>query len=217
MPIFHVLSRGVDKRKIFLDDKDHFRFIHNLFELNDKNAVNHSLRRLHGKHREENKRELLVDIYAFCLMPNHYHLLISPRTEKAMPKFMKKLNMAYAKYFNIKYERRGTLFESRYKSVSVTNEAHFSHLPYYIHLNPLDLIAPEWRQKRLENLERAVEFLGSYRWSSYLDYIGKRNFPSVTNRTFLQEVFGGESEQKNNVINWLKELNFESLQEKTLE
>lgn len=232
--IYHTLSRGVDKRKIFLDNQDYFRFIHNLFILNNQEVVYTTLYSfinmdfaspniktgLGKKNQSLNKRKprkLLVDIYAFCLMPNHYHLLLSPKVKDGIPKFMKKLNMAYAKYFNRRYKRKGTLFESRYKFVLVNNEPHFYHLPYYIHLNPLDLKFPEWREGKLRSYRQALKFLEDYRWSSHLDYIGIKNFPSVTDRNFLIEVFEGTAKYKQSIEQWLKELELEAFKDLVLE
>jgi len=182
--IYHILNRGVDKRKIFLDKQDYFRFIHDLFEFNDQNLVNNTFYAFQKfknnvtelREIKRSSRKLLVDIFAFCLMPNHYHLLLSPRVKDGVSKFMHKLGTAYVKYFNQKYQRKGTLFEGRYKSILITNESHFYHLPYYIHSNPLDLKFPEWRKGKLRNHKEALKFLEGYRWSSYLDYIGKKNF-----------------------------------------
>lgn len=126
------------------------------------------------------------------MMPNHYHLLLEPVVEDGIPRFMKKLNMGYAKYFNKKYERTGALFEGRYKSVLIDSEAHFTHLPFYIHLNPLDLVTPGWREWKIENIQKTIDFLESYRWSSHLDYLGKKNFSSVTQREFLNGYFESE-------------------------
>ena len=219
--IYHVLNRGVDKRTIFLDEQDHFRFIHDLYEFNNEDPVlnfnyflvrNKSIdksidvRRRYGK--ESQPRKLIVDIHAFCLMPNHYHLMISPRVDKGIPLFMKKLNGGYAKYFNEKYERSGALFQGRYKSIVVTEEHHFIHLPYYIHCNPLDIISEQWRAKKMNDRKSAINFLESYRWSSHLDYLGKKNFPSVISDDFLQSYFGGKLAYKNSIYTWLK--NFDS-------
>lgn len=213
--IFHVLNRGVDKRKIFLDNQDYFRFIHDLFEFNNQERVNNVFYSFYKFNdigcrniKDKKPRKLLVDIHAFCLMSNHYHLLLSPRVENGIPKFMKKMNMGYAKYFNEKYKRKGTLFESRYKSILITEHAHFLHLPYYIHLNPLDLKFSSWREKKLKNYKEAMAFLEKYRWSSFLDYIGKKNFPSITNRKFLLDFFGGEEKYKKETLEWLKEMDF---------
>jgi len=222
--IYHTLSRGVDKRKIFLDKGDYFRFIHNLFALNNQNIVHTTFFAFRSFNKCKDiaspyikAREMLVDIYAFCLMPNHYHLLLDPRVEDGIPRFMKKINMAYAKYFNIKYKRKGTLFESRYKSIFIEKEAHFYHLPYYIHLNPLDIEFPEWRSRKLKDYNKAIEFLNNYRWSSHLDYCGKKNFPSVTNREFLLDVFGGTEKYAESIKKWLKDLKLEAIRELSLE
>jgi len=224
--IVHVLSRGVDKRKIFLDEQDYFRFVHDLFEFNDQEWVNNIFYRFQRSKQsndiashyiEKKPRKLLVDILAFCLMPNHYHLLLTSRIDNGISKFMKKLNMGYAKYFNEKYEREGTLFEGRYKSIPVTREAHFIYIPYYIHLNPLDLNFPEWRNKEIKDYKAAMNFLENYRWSSFPDYIGKKNFPSVTNREFLNEFFGGVKQYKKDTLQWLKELDLENIKDLILE
>jgi len=218
MELVHVLNRGVDKRKIFLDKQDYFRFIHDLFEFNNKDAANitfYTFQREYNNHdvgrpnihkMERKPRKMLVDILAFCLMPNHYHLFLEPRVKDGIALFIKKINGGYAKYFNKRYKRTGALFEGRYKRVIIKNETHFIYLPYYIHLNPLDLIAPEWREQKLSNFTKAIKFLNSYRWSSHLDYLGKENFPSVTQRDFLLNFFEGHEGYKHGITEWLKGL-----------
>lgn len=233
--IYHILNRGVDKRKIFLDKQDYFRFIHDLFEFNDErsaSAVFYSFKTFRESEKKEKEyldfaspnikkgrelRKLLVNIHAFCLMPNHYHLLVSPRIEGGVIKFMRKLDIGYSKYFNQKYKRKGALFEGRYKRILVNKESHFCHLPYYIHFNPLDFKFKEWREGKLRNYKQAIEYLNNYRWSSHLDYLGKKNFPSVTNRTFLLKIFGGEEEYEKTMKKWLKDLELENIREQMLE
>ena len=227
MELFHTLNRGVDKRNIFLDDNDRFRFIHNLYEFNDQNSLSNNARvfkssqlsNMAGRELESKRkpRKLLVDIHCFCLMGDHYHLLLNPRVEKGVSKFMKKLNMGYAKYFNHKYKRTGTLFESRYKSVPITSESHFVHIPYYIHLNPLDFFSPEWRNRTIKKPKAAVEFLESYRWSSFPDYIGRKNFPSVTSRGFLLKFLGGVRNYKSETVSWIRDMDFDSISGLVLE
>jgi len=222
--IFHVLNRGVDNREIFLDEEDYFRFIHNLFEFNDPSPVfnlSYYLNRLQSidfvNRYIKKPRKLIVEILAFCLMPNHFHLLLRQREEGGLTKFMRKIGVGYANYFNQKYKRSGTLFQGRYKLVLVNSELHFVHLPYYIHFNPLDLTMPEWRKGEIQNYQKAVEILNSFRWSSHLDYIGKKNFPSVTQREFLLKIFGGAENYKDNVKNWLKEMELEKIKKIILE
>lgn len=227
--IYHVYNRGVDKRKIFLDNSDYLRGIHNLFEFNDeKSSINSAYffntnrnQSMDSRNpyiqKERKSRKLLVKILAFCFMPNHFHFLLKPLRVGGIELFMRKFGAGYANYFNQKYERSGVLFQGRYKAIQITEESHFIHLPFYIHLNPLDLAFPEWRKRKLKNYQGAIQFLESYRWSSYLDYIGQKNFPSVTQREFLLKFFDGPKNYKNQMEQWLKELAIENLESVTLE
>ena len=194
MEIYHLLNRGVEKRNIVKDDSDRVRFIHDLFVLNDKDNVdpNHRFR---GFHKSAGERERLVDLHAFCLMPNHYHLLVSEREEGGISLFMRKLNMGYAKYFNEKYERSGVLWQGTFRKILIERDAHFLYIPFYIHLNPLDLTHPEWRTGKVRNHNTALKVLKEYRWSSYFDYNGIKNFPSLLEPELLLDILGSTDRQ----------------------
>ncbi len=208
--IFHVYNRGADKREIFCDSRDYLRFVHGLYEFNDenpaenitygfiKNPVKISLVDGRGVPSivPKHPREMLVDVLAFALMPNHFHLLLKQRKENGVTKFMQKLGAGYALYFNEKNQRSGVLFQGRFKAVEVRSDEYLLHLPYYIHANPLDLNV---------NGINEIEFLNSYRWSSHMDYCGWRNFPSVTQRDFLLKFFDGEKNYKKSITKWVKE------------
>ncbi|MBI2450905.1 MAG: transposase [Parcubacteria group bacterium] len=196
--IYHIYNRGVEKRDIFLDDKDYFRFIHDLFEFNDEKPALNSY--YEAKPRKIEKRKLLVEILVFTLMPNHFHLLLRQRQDNGIANFMHKLGGGYTMYFNQKYERTGSLFQGTFKAVLVEKDAQFLHIPDYIHLNPLDLKSPEWKNKEIKNYKEAMKFLENYRWSSFRDYIGKKNFPSVTQRKFLMKFFGGPIQYKKSTL-----------------
>ncbi len=155
--------------------------------------------KLHSRQNEQLPRKLLVHIHAFCLMPNHYHLLLSPAIENGIALFMKKLGMGYAKYFNERYGRSGALWQGKYKRIRIARDAHFLYIPYYIHLNPLDLSHAEWRHGKVKNVWKALEYLKAYRWSSYLDYQRTRNFPSITDREFLAPLLGSSREQEKQI------------------
>lgn len=187
MEFYHVINRGVEKRNVFLEDGDRIRFIHDMYIFNDKNnAPNYVVK----ERRERRHRTLLVYIHAYCLMRNHYHLLLSSVQENGISKFMQKLNMGYAKYFNEKYDRSGVLWQGTFRKMPIQRDAHFLFIPYYIHLNPLDFAFPEWRTGTVKKVDTALMYLKKYRWSSHLDYAGSQNFPSVIHKAELDGSLG---------------------------
>lgn len=222
--IYHVYNRGVEKRTVFSEEQDYFRFIHDLFEFNDSEPAGkiYAYRQERqyaevGLPQVRTPRKMIVEILAFCLMPNHFHLLVRQTNTNGVTEFMRKLGTGYTNYFNKKYERVGPLFQGKYKIVHVHNEAHFLYLPYYIHLNPLDLIAPEWRDDVIFNQHQVISFLDTYRWSSYLDYTGQKNFPSVTQRDFILSLFDNKTTYKDSMLQWLEERGIEEIENLALE
>lgn len=221
--IYHVYNRGVEKRRVFGTEKDYFRFVHDLFGFNDVAPALNTGYYSSGSHRTAQElrkpRKLLLEILCFCLMPDHYHLLVRQRVESGITEFMRKLGTGYTNYFNQKYQRVGPLFQGKFKSVQVTRQAHLLYLPHYIHLNPLDLRMPEWRRGRLRSVANALAFLESYRWSSYRDYLGAKNFPSVTQRDFIRSIYGSRTsiDYEEEVREWLEHLDFEPVQDLTIE
>ncbi|MBI2056046.1 MAG: transposase [Candidatus Sungbacteria bacterium] len=221
--IYHICNRGVDKRLLFLDDQDYFRFIHNLYEFNDEKPATlfyykqSALKSYEIRSHSEPTRKPVVDLLTFTLMPNHYHLLLTQKKDNGITDFMRKLGVGYAMYFNQKYNRSGTLFQGAFKAIRVIKESHFLHLPFYIHANPLDLKFPEWREQKIRNYKAAMKFLENYRWSSFPDYIGKMNFPSVTNKEFLLNFFGSTNSYKHNTIDLLREMHLTAVNEVSLE
>lgn len=203
--IYHIYNRGVEKRSIVQNDKDRFRFIHDMFAFNDEaptlNAGYHHTTKT-APHRS---RKLLVEILCFCIMPNHYHFLIKQKVDNGITLFMRKFGTGYTNYFNKKYRRVGPLFQGKFKAVLVKQEPHLLYLPHYIHLNPLDLITPKWRTQQIPNPRKALKFLESYRWSSYLDYINISNFPSLTSRNPILKYYGLSTQSTTTYHNELKE------------
>lgn len=188
MNLYHILNRGVEKRDIFMDESDYLRFVHDLWEFNDIAPTAHAIHsfknldlRNPNFHTVRKDGVDIVAIHGWCLMKNHYHILVEELVEGGLTKFLRKLNVGYANYFNEKYDREGSLFQGRTKRVRIDNDAHFLHILNYIHLNPLDFIAGarEWRERRIESTADAVNQLETYRWSSYHDYCGKKKFPSI--------------------------------------
>lgn len=197
---YHIYNRGVEKRDIFLEENDYFRFVHGLYEFNDYLPVLNANRRFlesdnrtqdidGGRTSNRRKRDQLVEIVCFCLMPNHFHLILHQLKENGVSQFMKKLGTGYAMYFNKKYKRVGSLFQGRFKSVLIESDEYLVHLSRYIHLNPVELVDRHWRERGIENWPKVKGFLQNYRYSSYLDYIQIKNFPSVTSSDFLLGYF----------------------------
>jgi putative transposase len=174
MDFFHVFNRGVDKRKTFLHASDYLRFLQNLHIYNATEPYPHNAWTIAERLKAPSSNRL-VTIHAYCLMPNHYHLLLTPVRENGVSLFMQKVNMGYSKYFNERYERSGALWQGKYKSVAIVNDAQFLYLPYYIHLNALDKTMPKWRRGLVKDTERALATLENYRWSSHAAFLHKHD------------------------------------------
>ena len=204
---YHIYNRGTDKRKIFLDEKDYFRLIHDLYEFNnDSAALNVGFRfklENYGGSASiirttsvKRTRDRLVDIISFCLMPNHFHFILKQLKENGIAKFMQKLGTGYTMSFNQKYKRSGSLFQGRFKAILVDKDEYFLPLTSYIHLNPVELLEQGWKEKGIKNWQKVSKFLQNYRWSSFLDYTGTKNFPSVISKDFLLNYFQGDNREK---------------------
>jgi putative transposase len=137
----HIYARGHSKRKIFIDEQDYITFLNLLErylsaeEAKDANGISYP--------NFYNKVELLT----YVLMPNHFHLLIYQRQPGEMAKLMRSLLTSYSRYFNKKYKRSGSLFESRYKASMISDESYLEHISRYIHLNP-----KQWRSYEYSSL-----------------------------------------------------------------
>lgn len=201
MELYHVINKGVDGRDIFLDTQDYARFVHDLYEFNDT-APALQFDRIHDPSMHvgrttsnmQHTRERLVDIHGWELMKNHYHLLLSERIEGGITLFLRKLS-GYARYFNERHERRGTLLQGRTKKILVERQEHFLYILHYLHLNSLDYLAGAkgWRERDkgvVSNIPKALEHLKNYRWGSYLDYCGTSNFPSILTKSLFSTALG---------------------------
>lgn len=200
--IYHVYNRGVEKRDVFLEASDYLRMIRDLYELNDKNDTFNIRRGIkHGSFRLEkdnDNREILVEIFAFVLMPNHYHLAVRQVEDGGAVKFMQKLGTGYTNYFNKKNDRVGPLFQGSFQATHVATDDYLQNLAGYIHTNPAALGGTV-----RSSTPNSMDFLEKYLWSSFPDYIGIKNFPSVTSRGFLLEVMSGGEGVKASADAWL--------------
>lgn len=128
---YHVYARGVNKRKIFMDREDYEFFLGLFARYLSGKDINSTAGGLYPNFRNN------ISLISYCLMPNHFHLFIHQNEiEDGMPQFMSGLMTSYTKYFNKKYKRVGTLYESRYKAKRIFNDAYYTHISRYIHMNP---------------------------------------------------------------------------------
>ncbi len=195
---YHVYNRGVEKRDVFLEQADYGRFLKSLFIANSSKSI--LSRFAKGKELSEiNREEVLTSIGVYCLMPNHFHLLLKEVAEGGISNFMSKLTTSYAKYFNTKYERVGPLFQSRFKAEHISRDEHLKYLFAYIHLNPVSLIDPKWKEDGVRDIEKAKNYIANYKYSSYQDYINlqreerliltKKSFPEYFTSSPIFESF----------------------------
>jgi len=151
---YHVTSRGNERRAVFKSKRDREKFIEYLETATERYSAL---------------------IHAYCLMDNHYHLLIETPVGN-LSQIMRHINGAYTTYFNVKRARSGHLFQGRYKAILVEKDECAKELSRYIHLNPV-------RAKMIETPE-------DYPWSSYGSYIGKKACPEWLHRDFILDYFG---------------------------
>lgn len=187
--IYHLYNRGVDKREIFINQKDFERFQQLLFLCNgDKNIVFRDIPI--GRSYGYEVGEKVVDIGAYCLMPNHFHVMVREKVEGGISRFMKKLGTAYSMYFNTKNERSGALFQGRFKSQHVDNEEQLNWLFSYVHLNPVKLIDSKWKERGISDKKKALSYMNNYKYSSYYDwFIGQRPEGAILNKDLFPKHF----------------------------
>jgi REP element-mobilizing transposase RayT len=158
--LYHLLSRGNDGKDIFEDDRDRKVFLKTVGEMSERFEIN---------------------VYAYVLMRNHYHLMV--KTQRAnLKKAMHWFGTTYTKRFNIRHSRKGHLFQGRYKSIIVQNDAYLLQLSCYIHRNPLRA--------------KIVKRLADYHWSSYLTYAYGRNAPKWLQTDLILSQFESEDPNK---------------------
>ncbi len=171
---FHVYNRGVDKRTIFADAADYKRFIELLYVANSTAPIDmRSLRERHTSVFDFERVNTLVSIGAYCLMPNHFHILITSQIDGGISSFLSKVSTGYSMYFNKRYERTGALFQGKFKSQYADSDEYLKYLYSYIHLNPVKLIDPNWKEEGSRDAARSYDFAASYQYSSLPDYLGR--------------------------------------------
>lgn len=191
---YHVYNRGVEKRNIFMDDNDRWRFITLLMVLQGKKYVEQIGRYvidvrhlvLDKKMFKEILQNQTVKLVGFCLMPNHFHLILQEVAEGGISAFMQRLGDGYTKYFNARYQRHGHLFGGVFKSVHIDTDEYMKYLSAYIHLNPSEA---GWRKREVK-----------YPWSSFQDYVSENRWKDFLDASIILNQFDSGREYKDFVM-----------------
>lgn len=190
--IYHVINRGSASQPVFLDKKDYGRGLETIFYYQNKEApLRYSFfLRLPSSQKGEllerlkKERKFLVEIIAYCLMPNHFHLLLKQIQDKGISVFMGNVANSYTRYFNTRHNRTGHLFQGKFKAVRVETEEQLLHLSRYIHLNPYT-----------SYLTKNLKDLLSYPYSSLNEYLEPKKEGSCY-KAIILENFGEISSYK---------------------
>jgi putative transposase len=202
---YHVYNRGVDKRVIFNDRFDYERFMQLLYLCNSHRSLNiRDIQNSKNSFFTFNRDETLVSIGAYCLMPNHFHLLITPKNERDLSTFMNKVCTSYSMYFNGKQDRTGVLFQGKFKAEWADSDEYLKYLISYIHLNPVKLLQSDWKEKGIKNPTMAVEYLKSYTYSSFAEYEGRSRIEeSILNREVFPNYFNVTADFQREILEWI--------------
>lgn len=186
---YHIYAHGISELNIFRDKKDYQRFLTLLFSANGTKTIPRLDRCVDLNlvwDIANNKIDLgqpLVDIICFCLMPTHFHILLGERGNANISKYLHRILVSHSKYFNLKYERRGHLFENKFNSKHIDNNEYLLVLSSYIHKNSKDISL--WKNKEEK-----------YPWSSYQDYFSKNRWQHLLNKNIIDGQFKNPQEYK---------------------
>ncbi|MBU0998787.1 transposase [Patescibacteria group bacterium] len=201
---YHIYNRGNSKQKIFHDHKDYDRFISLLYACNSENNF-----RIQALNKDQSlygfeRGTLLVDIGAYVLMPNHFHILITQTEKGDISKFMQKISTAYVMYYNKKYNRTGSLFEGKFKAEHLDDDNYLKYIFSYIHLNPVKLIDKDWKENGIRNKKEVLDYLGKCQHSSYFDYLGKNRVQNnILNRDAFPDYFPTPKDFSREIFEWI--------------
>lgn len=191
---YHIYNRGMHKREIFRDDRDRLRFLFLITHFQsdvifphieyDLAKFNKSIRK-HSVSTSDSAKEIIlgrrIELMAFTLMPNHFHIIVRQVSENGIPVYMQRILNSYTKFFNTKYEESGHLFQGPYRIVYIENNDQLLYTSAYIHRNCREL--GKWKNR--EN---------DYYWSSFRDYVGETRFGELLQQNLILDQFDSKEE-----------------------
>lgn len=193
--IYHILNRGVNSMPIFDAKRDYQRFMNliSYYRYENSSLSFSYFDKLESEQKDlfienmEKTGKVLIDIYSYCLMPNHFHFLVRQLIDGGIQKAFSRIQNAYAKFYNIKNRRGGPLFQSRFSAIRIETDEIFLHVSRYIHLNPCTSFMVK------------VDDLAKYEWSSYPDYI-EPNSSGFVNKSEILKMVGSPEDYKKFVL-----------------
>lgn len=181
---YHIFNRGVAQMPIFSNYRDYKRFSKTVsYYLVDGPKPRFSF--FDPKKHQLNSGKKIINIIAYCFMPNHFHFLLQQTKEGGITEFVGRISNSYTKYFNIKRERAGPLLQGEFKAVHIETNEQLLHVSRYIHLNPL--------------VGYLIKDLEDYRWSSFNEYMGK-NTMKLCDKEIILNQFKSAKEYKQFIL-----------------
>ncbi|MEK7562288.1 MAG: transposase [Patescibacteria group bacterium] len=185
---YHVYNRGNGRQNIFRSDGDRYRFLQAMYLSNnskpglsigflERHKNSYTLVDIHKLVKERGVlQNPIVKICTDCLMPNHFHFLLQEIEEGGIVNFMQRLGTSFGKYFTTKYDRPGSLFQGRFKTVHIKSNNQLRYILAYINIiNPAQLIAPDIKENGIKNFNEIWESVDNYNWSAHQEFMGRRN------------------------------------------
>jgi len=173
---YHIYNRGVDKRVIFQDVEDSQYFLDRLCDFNSTEVVGGVYMQNFNKYKElRSKASKLVEIVSYCLLPNHYHILLKANTDEGVSKFMHRVGTGYSKYFNKKYQRSGALFQGKFQATHISMNDTLPFMSVYVNLN--------YQHHKIDPEKNIVK-------TSFFEYIEKYNF-NICNYEEVKSIVNG--------------------------
>lgn len=196
---YHVFNSGINSKNIFLDEFDFERFVQSIFLSNNFNSFRGVSKIEKNRHlfsledigkilKEKNiVIEPLVEIHSYCLMPNHFHFLLTEKRSGGISLFFQKLCNSYGKYFCKKYQYKGSVFAGRFKTIEIRNKEDLKLLFSYINvINPGQIAEPYLKIKGVENFPAVWESIEKYKWSSGPNFLKQTNSMILNKKVFLK-------------------------------
>jgi len=197
---YHLYNRGTEKRVIFLDKKDYYHFLFLMYVCNTVKSIE-----LRNIGEIFDRKETIINIGAYCLMPNHFHILVREKIENGISTYMRKLLTGYSMYFNKKYKRTGKLYEGVFKSTHINEDNYLKYIYSYIHLNPAKLKNRNWKKDKKRNISNLLNYVFSYPYSSLREYVNLKF--KILNPEHFPVYFRKLIDHKEEFFEWLNFIN----------